>query len=194
MKTKKTIVSAAFLLLMAGTTQAGTVQTVHVWEDPTDWMGGHFCYNVQGPRYTAQELSFDMFGSFTAAERGLSHLFETNIRHGEWGGGVGLNYFFIRELGIGADINIPANGGNFVDSVSASLIARWPIEPSGFAPYIFGGGGRGTDPAWEWLAHAGVGVEYRWNPTTGIFVDGRYMWADQSFDRLILRGGVRLVF
>jgi hypothetical protein len=189
MKMRKAIVWAAGLLLITGTAKA-----VHMWEDPTDWMGGHFTYNIQGPRYTAQELSFDAFGSFTAAERKFSELFETNIRHGKWGGGVGLNYFVTREIGFGADINIPDNDGNFVDSVSGSLILRWPFEPSGFAPYAFGGGGRGTDPAWEWLGHAGVGVEYRWNPTTGIFVDGRYVWADQTFDRLVLRAGFRLVF
>ena len=85
-------------------------------------------------------------------------------------------------------------GGNFINSVSGSLIARWPFESAGIAPYIFGGGGRGTDIAWEWLAHAGVGVEYRWNPTTGIFVDGRYVWADKTTDQLLLRAGVRFVF
>jgi len=186
---KKTIVGAAICLCAAGGAKAA-----HMWEDPGAWGAGHFTYATGMPLYTAQELSFDAFGSYLAAEKNFSDIFKTNIRHGTWGGGVGLNYFFSREIGIGADINMPANGGNFIDSVSGSLIARLPLGSSGLAPYGFGGGGRGTDPAWEWQAQAGVGLEYRWNPTTGIFVDGRYVWVDKTFDRLLLRAGLRLVF
>lgn len=189
MKWNKIVTGAAGILL-----GAGIAQGAHLWDDPNAWASSHFAYDVSAPRYTAQELSFDAFGSYLAGERKFNKLFETNIRHGSWGGGVGLNYFFIRELGVGVDMNIPDNGGNFIDSVSGSLIARWPLDPSGFAPYIFGGGGRGTDPVWEWQGHAGVGMEYRFNPATGIFVDGRYVWHDKSYDRLLLRAGLRLVF
>jgi len=176
---------------------AGTAKAAHVWEDPNNWFAGHFTYDTAGtPRYTPAEFSFDAFGSYVAPERRFSKLFETNIRHGDWGGGVGLNYFFTRELGLSGEINIPDNGGNFVDQVSGSLIARFPIEPSGFAPYVFGGGGRGTDPVWEWLVHGGVGLEYRFNPATGIFIDARYIWhvKDDSTDRILFRAGFRLVF
>jgi hypothetical protein len=189
MKLKTIITGAALTLLTAGVTQGA-----HLWDDPNAWASGHFVYDVSTPRFTAQELSFDAFGSYLAGERKFNKLFETNIRHGTWGGGVGLNYFFLRELGLGVDMNIPDNGGNFIDSVSGSLIGRFPLGQSGWAPYIFGGGGRGTDPTWEWLGHAGVGMEYRFNPGTGIFVDGRYIWHDKSYDRLLLRAGFRLVF
>ena len=190
MKRNQIMMFTAALLLTAGTARA-----VHVWEDPQGWWGGHFTY-VETDKYTANELSFDAFGSYVAGERHLGNLFDTNIRHGTWGGGVGLNYFFTHELGLGTDINIPDNGGNFIDQVEGSLIARWPFEPSGFAPYIFGGGGRATQPVWEWTGHMGVGLEYRFNPVTGIFVDGRYVWHDKegSSDRLLLRAGFRLVF
>ena len=120
---------------------AGIARAAHVWEDPQVWWAGHFTYDTAAAsKFTASELSMDAFGSFTAGERRFNKLFETNIRHGIWGGGVGLNYFFTREIGIGADINIPANGGNFVDQAVGSLIARWPFESTGLAPYIFGGG------------------------------------------------------
>jgi hypothetical protein len=104
---------------------------------------------------------------------------------------------------------MPADGGKLVDDVYGSLILRWPFEPSGFAPYIFGGGGRqiegwsaSTDDStihtygshWEWQGHAGVGLEYRFNPATGIFVDGRYVWTKHTDDKLLLRAGLRLVF
>ena len=108
---------------------AGIARAAHVWEDPQVWWAGHFTYDTAAAsKFTTSELSMDAFGSFTAGERRFNKLFETNIRHGIWGGGVGLNYFFTREIGIGADINIPANGGNFVDQAVGSLIARWPFE------------------------------------------------------------------
>jgi hypothetical protein len=189
MKILKIATLSAALILTTGVAR-GT----HMWEDPNAWWSGHFGYDVSGPRYTPQEFSLDLFGSYQAVEDGFGDLFETNIRHGVWGGGVGLNYFITRNIGISVDSNIPDNRGNFVDHVSGSLLARFPIGPSGWAPYLFGGGGRGTDPEWEWLVHAGVGFEYRWNPATGIFIDGRYVWADKTFDRLLLRAGLRVVF
>jgi len=190
MKMKNLIAFGTVLMISAGLARAA-----HVWEDPQVWWAGHFTYDTTAAeKFTAAELSMDAFGSYTAAERRFNKLFETNIRHGDWGGGVGLNYFFTRQIGIGADINIPDNGGNFIDQAVGSLIVRLPFESTGLSPYIFGGGGRGTDPSWEWLGHAGIGLEYRFNPATGIFLDGRYVWADKSFDRLLLRAGVRLVF
>jgi hypothetical protein len=189
MKTKRIVTLTAALILTTAAARAS-----HLWEDANDWWVGHFAYDVQpAPKFTAYEMSMDLFGSFIADERGIEHLFETNIRHGHWGGGVGLNYFFTRELGIGGDINAADNGGSFIDMVDGNLIARFPIESAGLAPYLFGGGGRGMDPAWEWFGQAGVGLEWRFNRTTGIFSDGRYIWADSS-DRLLLRAGVRVVF
>src|SRR5215212_12017001 len=107
------LITCAMGLLVSG----GLASAAHLWEDPNTWVSGHFAYDIQTPRYTANELSFDMFGSYVAGERKFSEIFETNIRHGIWGGGVGLNYFFTREIGIGADINIPDNSGNFIDQV-----------------------------------------------------------------------------
>src|SRR5262245_34408009 len=68
------------------------------------------------PLYKAKEGSLDMFASYIAAERGISHLFDTDIRHGNWGGGIGANYFPTMNFGIGYDINIPKDGGKFIDS------------------------------------------------------------------------------
>src|SRR6266853_1078000 len=145
MKLKQIVTFTAALMLTASMARA-----VHVWEDPGGWWSGAITYNAETPRYTANELSLDAFGSYTAGEHHLSKLFETDIKgnRGRWGGGVGLNYFLTRELGFGGDINITdKEGGNFVDQALGSLILRWPFDPSGFAPYIFGGGGRGFDPA-----------------------------------------------
>lgn len=172
-----------------------SARAAHAWEDPSAWWGAHFKYDRDATEhYFANELTLDGFASYGAAERKFSDLFDTNIRHGTWGGGVGVNYFFTREIGIGTDINMGDNGGHLVDYVAGSLFLRWPFEPSGVAPYIFGGGARGTDRVWEWLGHAGVGFEYRFNPTTGIFVDGRYVWAQKTSDAVLLRTGLRFAF
>lgn len=192
---KITVIATTTALMLT----AGMARAVHVWEDPGAWGSGLFCYNVPpDARYTAQELSLDLGGSYIAGERGLSHLFETSIRgnRGEWGGNVGVNYFFLRNLGIGGNINMSANGGKFVDQALGNIILRVPLDPTGLSPYVFGGGGRGFDPSWEWFGDAGVGLEYRPNATTGIFTDAAYMFhvRDGSSDRLLLRAGLRLVF
>jgi hypothetical protein len=145
-------------------------------------------------KYTCNELSLDLFGTYVARQTSFTHLFQTSIRDGTWGGGVGLNYFITRELGIGGDINMPHDGGNLVNNVNGSLIARLPIESSGLAPYIFGGGGRTTDRVWDWTGHAGVGLEFRWNPVAGVFVDSRYVWGNHTSDNALFRAGFRMVF
>jgi hypothetical protein len=199
MKMKFVTLTAGLLLAagagMAQTTTTTTTTTVsHVWDNPQAWWGNHWVYQ-NGDRYTANELSLDFFGSYLAGERRAEDLFKTNIRHGFWGGGVGANYFFTREIGIGGDVLIPDdNFGNFINNVDGSLIARLPIGNSGLAPYVYGGGGRQTDPTWQWTGHAGVGVEYRFNPVTGVFADGRYVWVDKTSDEIVFRAGVRFVF
>jgi hypothetical protein len=195
----KFVTMTAAVLLTAGTAMTQTTvtetttTTTHVWTDPGAWWGSHW---VAGPadRYTANELSLDFFGSYLAGQRAFEKMFDTNIRHGKWGGGVGANYFFTRNIGIGGDINIPDDGGNFINNVNGSLIARVPIGNSGLAPYIFGGGGRQTDPSWEWTGHLGVGLEYRFNAVTGIFVDDRYTWVKHTPDQMLFRAGLRFVF
>jgi hypothetical protein len=190
MKINKIVTLAAALVVA----QAATADTVHIWQEPGEWWGSHWTYTT-GPKFTANELSLDMFGAYVAAEREFTDIFETNIRNGTWGGGVGVNYFITREIGIGGDIGIfDNNNANFVDYLSGSLIARLPFEQAGVAPYLFGGGGRTTEPIWEWTGHAGIGFEMRLNPVTGLFVDSRYIWADQLSDAALFRAGLRLVF
>src|SRR6185295_14472389 len=105
MKIKNIMAVGAVFMVVAGTAKAA-----HVWEDPHAWWEGHFSYDTaNSPRYTASELTLDAFGSYVAAERKFSEIFKTDIRHGEWGGGVGLNYFFTREIGLGGEINIANN-------------------------------------------------------------------------------------
>ncbi len=192
MKLRNALIIAAVITLANGTASAAE----HIWEDPGGWSRSVFYYDTEaGPRFNANELSLDLFGSYLNPERKFNDLFETNIRHGTWGGGVGLNYFFTRELGIEADVNMSAHEGRIVDQVLGNLVLRIPIESARIAPYIFGGGGRSVSPDWDWLADAGVGLDFRLSRVTGIFADARYIWHDEkTYDRLLIRTGLRLVF
>lgn len=172
-------------------------QAAHIWEDPGAWSGGIFTYQPDVPKYTAQELSLDLFGSYNNPEGKFTDLFKTSIHHGFWGGGAGLNYFFTENLGLGVDFNMSSKPeGSLVDDVIGNLYVRFPLGNSGLAPYIYGGGGRGIYPVYQWYYGGGVGLEYRFNPTMGIFTDARFLWSQKetALNRLFLRAGVRLVF
>jgi hypothetical protein len=127
------------------------------------------------------------------------------------GGGIGLNYFFHRNIGIGVDAawlsaKESTLGGNdnsdrtALHNVSGSLIFRLPIDSACLAPYAYIGGGYHAD-GYNWASgHAGVGVEYRVVPNKiGIFVDGRWSYLGDRLEQSDLnffsaRAGVRFVF
>jgi len=198
MRVKRIITLAAAMVCITP-----AVRAVHVWSDPSGWWDGHFAYDINAPRYTGQELSMDLFGSYLSHENNFSDLFETDIDHGFWGGGVGINYFFTPVLGLGGDFNISAKPGDsnlpLFDHGVGSLILRLPLGNSGVAPYILGSGGRaigGGPVPWQWIYGGGVGLEYRWNPVTGVFTDARFLWAEKGtvYNRLVIRAGLRLIF
>ncbi|HWQ91172.1 MAG TPA: hypothetical protein VN673_05840 [Clostridia bacterium] len=186
----KIILGLAVSLLVS----ANAAQAARIWEDSASWWDSHWVYVKDTPRFAANELSLDLFGSYINPERGIEEVFDTSIQEGKWGGGVGLNYFMTEHIGIGADFNAAENRGEFVDQVLGSVFLRLPIESIGLAPYVFGGGGRAFDPEWEWVGHAGVGLEFRFNPVTGIFADARWIWPEDTNEKLLLRAGLRLAF
>ena len=170
----------------------------HAWEDPSGWWSGHFSYDNAAPKYADQELSLDLFASYINPEGRFGDLFETNLRQGFWGGGAGVNYFFTRYVGLGADFNISSKPDdlNLVDQVTGNVLVRLPLGNSGLAPYMIGSGGRAMSPRYDWLYGGGLGLEMRINPKTGIFSDARFLWANQTQadNRLLIRAGVRLAF
>ncbi len=135
-----------------------------------------------------QELQLDLFGSFTNTEPG---------GYGDgFGGGLGVNYFFVRNVGIGVDGNVFDGDQNGVWNTTSSLIVRFPIDEACLAPYLFGGGGYQVDGEGKGTIHAGGGLEYRVVPNKiGLFAEGRYTWAVNSTnDSSQARAGVRIVF
>ncbi len=145
--------------------------------------------------FKAKELTLDLYGNYTVAEpRGITHLFDTNARHGKLGAGLGATYWFTRNFGAGLDATIPDPGnlhGLLFDQVSLSFTTRLPLGH--VAPYALAGIGRNFASS-LCSAHAGLGLEWRLAPSAGIFADARYVFASHEMDSLMVRTGVRFVF
>jgi len=151
--------------------------------------------NHQGDLYRANELSMDVFGSGSLGEYTIDHPNSTRVRqNGRLGAGLGVNYFFTRNIGIGADAYSENTKGTFVDSASANLILRFPLNQTGFAPYVFGGGGYHFEEIRNEFAQAGGGMEYRFTRQIGIFIDARWVLPNQTSDYGVARLGMRFAF
>jgi hypothetical protein len=182
------------------------------------------------PCFRDQEIQVDIFGSFMNLPYGHddyytehnrpNRVFHDSDRNGG-GGGVGVNYFFMRYFGIGVDGDFDSNVGG-VANYTGKFILRLPIQAGGFciAPYVFGGGGgetlldsddygsyvdhghrryRDHDTFGAWMV--GGGLEWRVTPMIGVFAEGRYTWTARydgenglNFDNDRVRVGVRLAF
>ena len=168
--------------------------------------------------FRAHEFQVDLFGQYSVG-KGPNHA--GPIRDHGWGGGVGLNYFFTRHLGLGLDaawlsaaqpaftpLAGPLGAGPLVPlgarrttmhNFSGSVIYRFPIDRICTAPYVFAGGGFAVDGL-QWASvHGGLGIEHRFSTNLGIFTDGRWTYYGERFGRgdlnnFSVRVGVRVVF
>ena len=163
--------------------------------------GAESMNNDPGPQpdradfYRANELALDGFGTASLGKYSLEHLSGSRVRQDtEFGAGVGPNYFITRNFGIGADIYAENTTGVFVDSASANLILRLPLGHSGFAPSVYGGGGRQFDLSDVWFAQLGAGMEYRFTRYVGDFLDARWVLPDETKYYGIVRLGIRFAF
>ena len=134
--------------------------------------------------YSAHEASFDAFGFYAGKNK--------DGRDDAWGMGVGVNYFFSKYFGVGADSYMDAFEVPYL--LNGQGIFRFPINGTSLAPYGFAGGGRQWEHSPQWLADAGVGLEYRIHPHVGAFFDAREVFADKTKDYAVLRFGFRFAF
>jgi hypothetical protein len=145
--------------------------------------------------YKANELSFEAFGTGTVGKRTLEHPSTRRIeRNGKLGAGFGMSYFFCRYVGVEGYAYTESTHHNWVDDIGGELVLRLPIANSGVALYGFGGGSRQLDPVYQWTLDAGGGVEWRFWHNIGVFVDGRYVFADETRNYGLGRVGLKFGF
>jgi hypothetical protein len=145
---------------------------------------------MQAYLFNANEWQVDAY--VAGATGRFNHLTYNGI-----GGGLGLSYFYTRYFGVGVDDTLGTlnRTGRAYDNFSGNLIGRIPIESWHLAPYAFAGGGA------TWGKHVtagngdvGVGLEYRFTPNVGIFIDSRYLYGSRSLNETLSRAGVRFAF
>src|SRR5438105_13307642 len=104
MKVKKLIAVTSVCCMTLGMGAIANA-AVHICEHPGAWPSSVFCFDYAAtPKYTANELSLAMFGSYIHGEQRFSHLLQTIIRNdGRFGGGVRVNYRITRMFGLTTD-------------------------------------------------------------------------------------------
>ena len=135
--------------------------------------------------FEAHELSGDLLGFYSSRDKGGSST-------SAWGYGAGLNYFVTDKIGFGADTHADAFTVPYL--LNGSAIFRYPLGANGLAPYGFGGVGRQWEHAAQWNFHLGVGLEYRFHQNTGLILDVREVFPDQTKDYTLVRCGFRFTF
>ena len=158
-------------------------------------LGAHETESNGVDKYRAEEVSLDLFGSAAVGQQTINNI--TGLRANRdlrLGAGVGVNYFVTRNFGFGAEAYSENTAHSFIDNALGSLIGRFPLGQSGFAPYVYGGGGRQFDPTELWFGHAGAGMEYRFCRNLGAFIDARYVFTDGTKNYGLGRAGLRFAF
>jgi hypothetical protein len=147
---------------------------------------------TEQPYFRANEWSGDIFGTYADLyKRG-----GTKFYHDGFGAGIGGNYYFTRNFGLGIESEGWDGSHGGVAALEANLLLRWPIEDIHLAPYAFLGGGYDFGDIGSWKGDLGLGLEYRFTPHIGLFADGRYVLVDKAsvnnYD--LARVGVRFAF
>ena len=142
-------------------------------------------------KFRDQELQVDAFAAGAFYNEG---------RPG-WGGGLGVNYFFTKFIGIGVEQDIlgrekVGGGSNTEWATSGNLFLRYPICSLNLAPYALAGGGAayGTGKG-HGFGNVGGGLEYRVTDNIGLFSDARWVYsAEEPKSAVLGRAGLRFAF
>jgi hypothetical protein len=138
-----------------------------------------------GDKYPANSWLFDLYSSVSIVDSKGSDDFRLGM-------GFGGNYFFTRNLGAG--VEVPLRQFELPEEIDASFYLRYPLNDTPWAPYGFAGFGRQYKGNAQWKSYVGAGVEYRWNPNTGVFTDIRGTFPETTGDYAMIRAGLRLGF
>ena len=189
---KKTVFALAACAALAASSYAGTATYSASGKGTKEYK------QVEQPTcFSDTEIQVDIFGAYGVTEGGQGGPIRGD--HG-FGGGVGLNYFFARYFGVGAEGYALDTRGKGAAAVGGNVFFRYPIDSICLAPYVYVGGDAmfGNEDYAE--AHAGAGLEYRVIPNKlGLFVDGRFSYLGdrggvEDIHFALVRAGVRWVF
>src|SRR5438874_1634707 len=120
------------IAVAVGGTLSGVAQTVVTTtttgqSSSTSYWGDRFRYDrTSTTLYNANELSLDLFGTYATRDK-------VGNSGANWGGGLGVNYFFNRYIGIGADSYLEE--WRWPYRVNGNAMIRFPIDQIGLAPY-----------------------------------------------------------
>ena len=160
--------------------------------------------------YPDHEWTVDIFGTYAFTQTNNAVILGD---HG-FGGGLAVNYFFTRNIGLGIEGQALKNqlgrGSDVTGSGALNLFYRWPIGDTAWAPYTYIGGGALFNANTESFkhivknnsndevlleGHVGLGVEYRITRNFGLFTDGRWTVVENGHNNFAsIRTGVRFAF
>ena len=89
--------------------------------------------------YRAHEIQIDVFGSYVFEDDDNHRLFSDD--DGSAGGGIGVNYFFTENFGIGLEGMLFDTDGDSLGSTALNLFLRMPLGSSGLSIYGIAGAG-----------------------------------------------------
>ncbi len=145
--------------------------------------------------YRNYELNLQGFGFGTVDEHTLNHLTGHRLhRDAQIGLGAGLSFFFCKYVGIEGEGYSESTHHSIVNNAGGNLVLRWPIGTTGWAPYVYGGGGHQFEPVEGNYADAGGGIEYRFARWVGLFADARWVLTTHSGNYGLGRVGVDFSF
>jgi len=134
--------------------------------------------------FRANEFSVEAFGGVRTSD------FDSERSHA----GVGVSYFFTENIGARVSSAWEDMNGAFFDNLSVRGIYRIPIDKN--AIYGFAGGQFLFDND-DWAALLGVGVERRWTPHFGTFLEigmHKELTGDERPASATAKVGVRIPF
>lgn len=114
----------------------------------------------------------------------------------EFGGGIGLEYFWSEYFGVSAAYALFATTPE-IHHVTADLVLRYPIRPACIAPYILGGGGIHSNSETEGIGRVGGGIDVQIPALNnhGFFADYVYTFGGGDLgDFQTVRLGVKFNF
>lgn len=138
------------------------------------------------------QLTLDVSGVYQKTFPTFGSQFDSNWRHGDFGGDVGVDYWLMKYVGVGVD-TWGLSKGQLLHDIDGNLFLRMPISGSPFAPYIFGGVGHyfDTDNMFE---DCGAGVQIKFNRHMGFFADWRYLYTEKAPNSVLARVGLQFGF